>query len=280
MLREILSRHAEIDILKIDTEGLEAELTTRIPEDMLARIASSMSSTISPAIRSADACLQPAPTHRPALGCADGRARRGNAAPSLRSPRRRAMLPATGVHSGPGGRRASDEPADRRFPPRRDARAPPLPARCSGRAARAPAPRRASRASCRIGITTFLSGPASVFGVPGAAGGGDAGRADQPRRRHRRRAACAPSSWTRRRAPTTWSASTAGWCRTRACTSMFASISSGSCLACTPLSTSCARPRCCGIAAPSASSRRASTPTPSAPRATARRRCWRRCSTC
>jgi FkbM family methyltransferase len=38
VLREILSRHAEIDILKIDTEGLEAELTTRIPEDMLARI--------------------------------------------------------------------------------------------------------------------------------------------------------------------------------------------------------------------------------------------------
>ena len=41
----------------------------------------------------------------------------------------------------------------------------------------------------KVGITTFLSGPASVFGVPVAAGGRDAGGADQPRRRHRRRAA-------------------------------------------------------------------------------------------
>lgn len=38
VLREILSRHDEIDILKVDTEGLERDITTRIPEDMLARI--------------------------------------------------------------------------------------------------------------------------------------------------------------------------------------------------------------------------------------------------
>ena len=50
---------------------------------------------------------------------------------------------------------------------------------------------------------------------------------------------------------------------------MFQSISSGSCLACTPLSRRAdARRRCCGTAARSASSRKAATPTPSAPRAT------------
>ena len=86
----------------------------------------------------------------------------------------------------------------------------------------------------RVGITTFLSGPASVFGVPAQADGRDAVRGDQQGRRHRRRPGAglfvdeAP-------APTIWSANTAASCRTRACISSSPSISSGSCLACTPL---------------------------------------------
>jgi branched-chain amino acid transport system substrate-binding protein len=87
----------------------------------------------------------------------------------------------------------------------------------------------------RIGITTFLSGPASVFGVPA----GRRPRCSSSRstaRRHRRRAA-ARLLRGRRPGADHLVGEYRGWCRTSRCTSVFASISSGSCLACTPLST-------------------------------------------
>jgi branched-chain amino acid transport system substrate-binding protein len=131
----------------------------------------------------------------------------------------------------------------------------------------------------RIGITTFLSGPASVFGVPsrqaaellieqinrsGGIGGvplraffvDEAPGADHLVGEYRRLV------------------------QNENVQVVFASISSGSCLACTPLSTELRKTTLLWDCGTQRVFEEASTPTPSAPRATARRRSWRRCSTC
>ena len=204
----------------------------------------------------------------------------GNAGRPFAPAPRRAMLPATGVRLRTSRRgRASDEPADRLFPPRRDARRRRFRRAALGRRRGGPGPGgKAERAQDRHHHLPLRPG----FGLRRAlaAGRRAAGGADQPRRRHRRRAAprLLRGRGARRRPPC-W-ASTGASCRTRGCTSSSPPSPPAPASPARRSPPSCARPRCSGTAAPSASSRRASTPTPSAPRATARPRSWRRCSTC
>jgi len=57
VLAEIIERHGEIDLLKIDIERLEYEITTRIPDDLarkIARIAIELSFDSNPLPRTHD----------------------------------------------------------------------------------------------------------------------------------------------------------------------------------------------------------------------------------
>jgi branched-chain amino acid transport system substrate-binding protein len=131
----------------------------------------------------------------------------------------------------------------------------------------------------RIGITTFLSGPASVFGVPGRQAaemlieeinraGGIGGVPIRPFFVDEGPGIEHLLGEFRRLV------------QNERVEVMLASISSGSCLACTPLAEELKRVTLLWDCGPSASSRSGATNTPSAPRRMRPPRSCRRCSTC